>query len=146
MLKSCTLFCREYPHKMLARRLLFLEIFRIDSLHWSGVFGVRWRCFDPASARIILLWSFVYFLSHVSYLSPSSSLCGVAGLAKTFPSITVSGPFLPDAPRFHVPPGRILPPQLWSSSRALPLHLQFDNCSAVLGFVSSFDVAKPLFS
>ena len=36
-------------------------------------------------------------------------LCGVAGLAQTFPSLTVSGPFLPDAPRFHVPPDRILP-------------------------------------
>ena len=81
-----------------------------------------------------------------SPLSPFAavSLCGVAGLAQTFPSLTVSGPFLPDAPFFHVPPDRILPPQLRSSSRALPLHLHFDNCSDVLGFVSSFDVAKPL--
>ena len=72
------------------------------------------------------------------------SLCGVAGLAETFPFRTVSGPFLLDAPRRHVPPDRILPSQLWSSSRALPLHLHFYNCSDVLGFVSPFDVAKPL--
>ena len=63
------------------------------------------------------------------------SLCGVAGLAQTFPSITVSGPFLLDTLRFHVSLDRVLPPQLWSSSRALPLHLHFDNCSDVLGFV-----------
>ena len=72
------------------------------------------------------------------------SLCGVAGLAQTFPSLTVSGPFLLDAPDFHVPPDRILPSQLRSSYRALPLHLHFNNCSGVLGFVSSFDVAKQL--
>ena len=71
-------------------------------------------------------------------------MCGVPGLAETFPSLTVSGTFLSDAQVFHVPPDRILPPQLWSSSRALPLHLHFDNCPDVLGFVSSFDVAKPI--
>ena len=43
---------------MLASRLLFLEFFRIDSLHGSGVFGVRWRSFDSASASPVLLWSF----------------------------------------------------------------------------------------
>ena len=63
-------------------------------------------------------------------------LCGVAGLAQTFPSFPVSGPFLPDAPRRHVPPDRILPPQLWSSSKALPLDLHF--C-----FISSFNVPEP---
>ena len=71
------------------------------------------------------------------------SLCRVAGLVNTFPSLTVSGPFLPDAPRFHVSPDRICPPQLRSSSRALPLHLHFDNYSDVLGFISSFDVPEP---
>ena len=30
------------------------------------------------------------------------SLCGVAGLAETFPSFPVSGPFLPDVPGFQV--------------------------------------------
>ena len=44
--------------------------------------------------------------------------CGVAGLVQTFPSFTVSGPFLPDAHSFiSCPPDRIPPPQLWSSSR-----------------------------
>ena len=48
------------------------------------------------------------------------SLFWVAGLAQTFPSFHVSGPFLPDFPCFQVPPGSIFPPQLRSSSRALP--------------------------
>ena len=72
------------------------------------------------------------------------SLCWVAGLAQTSPFLTVGGPFLLDTPRFHVSLDRVLPPQLWSSSRALPLHLHFDNRSDVLGFVSSLDVAEPL--
>ena len=78
--------------------------------------------------------------SHLSPFSPFAavSLCLVAGLAQ------ISGSFLPDAPGFLVPPDRIIPPQLCSSSRALPLHLHFDNCSGVLDFVSSFGVAKPL--
>ena len=71
------------------------------------------------------------------------SLCSVAGLADTFPSFPVSGPFLPDVPGFQVPPDSIFPPQLRSSSRALPLHLHFSNCSDVLGFVSSFHVPAP---
>ena len=79
------------------------------------------------------LFSFSPFLPFAAV-----SLCGVVGLAKTFSSLTVSGPFLSDAPRFHVPPDRILPLPLWSSSKALPLLLHFDNCSAVLSFVSSF--------
>ena len=57
------------------------------------------------------------------------SLCRVAGLAETFPSFPISGPFLPDVPGFQVPPDSIFPPQLRSSSRALPLHLHFDNSS-----------------
>ena len=36
------------------------------------------------------------------------SLCGVADLEKTCPSLRCSGPFLPDAPRFHVSPDRIV--------------------------------------
>ena len=63
--------------------------------------------------------------------------CGVAGLAETFPSFSVSGPFLPDAPGFQVPPDSIFPLQLRSSSRALPIHLHFCNCSDVLCFIYS---------
>ena len=48
------------------------------------------------------------------------SLCGVAGLAETFPSFPVSGPFLPDVPGFQVPSDSVLPPQLGYPSRALP--------------------------
>ena len=65
LLTSCTLFCTGYPHRMLARRLLLLEFSRIDSLHGSGMLGVRWKSFDPAPARLILSWSFaVSFLKH----------------------------------------------------------------------------------
>ena len=71
------------------------------------------------------------------------SQCGVAGLAETFPLFPVSRPFLPDVPGFHVPPDSIFPPQLRSSSRALPLHLHFNNCSDVFWFISSLDVPEP---
>ena len=71
------------------------------------------------------------------------SLCGVAGLAETFPSFPVRGPFLPDVPGFQVPPDCTLPPQLRSSSRVLPLHLHFDNCSDVFSFISSFNMPEP---
>ena len=56
------------------------------------------------------------------------SLCRVAGLAETFPSFPLGGPFLPDVPSFRVPSDSIFPLQLWSSSKALPLHLLFHNC------------------
>ena len=57
-------------------------------------------------------------LSDLSF-SPFAAVfqCGVAGLADTFPSFPVSGPFLPDVPRFQFPSHSIFPPQLWSSSR-----------------------------
>ena len=69
-------------------------------------------------------------------------LCGVAGTAETFPSFSVSGPFLPDVPGFKVPSDSVFPWQHQSSSRALPLHLHFDNCSDVFCFISSFDVPE----
>ena len=71
------------------------------------------------------------------------SLFGVAGLAETFPFFSVSGPFLLDFPGFQVPSDSIFPSQLWSSSRALPLHFHFCNCSDVFSFSSPFDVSKP---
>ena len=71
------------------------------------------------------------------------SLCGVAGLAETFPTFPVSGPLLSDLPGFQVPPDSIFPPQLRSSSRALPRHLHFYNWSDVFSFISSFDVTEP---
>ena len=72
------------------------------------------------------------------------SLCVVAGLAETFPSFTVRGPFLPDVPGFQVPPGSrpIYPPQLWSSSRARPLS-SFKQLLGCFQFISSFDVPEP---
>ena len=57
---------------------------------------------------------------YLSHPLPPSPCSGVAGLAETFPSFPVSGPFLPDVPGFQAPPDSILPPQLRSSSRALP--------------------------
>ena len=80
--------------------------------------------------------------SHLSF-SPFAavSLCGVAGLAETFPFRTVSGPFLLDAPRRHVPPHRILPSQLWSSSRALPSI--FISTTALMFSVSSLLLTWP---
>ena len=72
----------------------------------------------------------------------ADSLFGVARLAQTFPSFSVSGPFLLDVPGFQVPFDSIVPPQLSSSSRAFPLHLHFCNCSDVFSSASSFDVSK----
>ena len=71
------------------------------------------------------------------------SLSGVASLADNFPSFPASGPFLPDVPGFHVPPASIFPPQLRSSSSALPLDLHFNNCSDVFSFISCFDMPEP---
>ena len=45
---------------------------------------------------------------------------GVAGLAETFPSFSVSGPFLLDVPGFQIPSDSIVPPQLWSSLGRFP--------------------------
>ena len=85
------------------------------------------------------LFSFSPFLPFAAV-----SLCGVAGLANIFPSLTVSGPFLPDTPRFHVPPDRILPPQIWSSSRAPPSI--FISTTALLFSVSSLLLTWPNYS
>ena len=71
------------------------------------------------------------------------SLFGVAGLAETFPSFSVSGPFLHDFPGFQVPSDGIAQPQLWSSSRALSIHLNFCNCWDVFSFISSYDLPEP---
>ena len=86
-----------------------------------------------------------YTFSTFSPFSPFAavSLFGVAGLAETFPFFSVGGPFLLDFPGFQVPSDSIFPSQLWSSSRALPLHLHFCNCSDVFSFTSPFDVSKP---
>ena len=100
-------------------------------------------------------WSLIHFGHGFSVCSELSvnfspfspfaavSLFGVAGLAETFPSFSVSGPFLLDFPGFQVPSDSIFPSQLWSSYRALPLHLHFDNCSDVFSLTSPFDVSKP---
>ena len=82
-------------------------------------------------------WACMISIYHLSHLSPPSPC------AATFPSFPVSGPFLPDVPGFRVHPDSIFPPQLRSSSRALPLHLHFNNCSDVFSFISSFDVPEP---
>ena len=63
-------------------------------------------------------------------------------LGQTVPSFSV-GSFLLDFPGFQFPPDSIFPSHLRSSSRALPLHLHFCNCSDVFSFTSPFDVSKP---
>ena len=68
-------------------------------------------------------------------------LCGVAGLAETFPSFPVSGPFLPDVPGFQVPPDSIIAPQLRSSSKALPSI--FTSTTARMFSVSSLLLTCP---
>ena len=47
---------------MLARILLFLELFRIAFLHGSGVLGVRWKSFDPAPARLVVFRSWLIII------------------------------------------------------------------------------------
>ena len=94
--------------------------------------------------HFLLLQFHFLSISHLSHLAFATvSLFWVAGLAETFQSFPVSGPFLPDVPSFQVLPDSIFPPQRRSSSRARPLHLHFDNCSDVFGFISSFDVPEP---
>ena len=44
------------------------------------------------------------------------SLCRVAGLAETFPSFPLGGPFLPDVPGFRVPSDSVFPLLHWPSS------------------------------
>ena len=66
------------------------------------------------------------------------SLFGVGGLAETFPSFSVSGPFLLDFPGFQVPSDSI-----FHRNFGLPLHRHFCNCSDVFSFTSPFDVSKP---
>ena len=68
---------------------------------------------------------------------------GVVALADTFPSFLVSGPFIPDVPSIQVPSESVFPPQLRSSSRALPLHLHFHNCSHALFHLLLCNVAEP---
>ena len=70
-------------------------------------------------------------------------LCDVSGLAETVQPLSVSGRFLLDVPAFLVPSDSTLPLQLLPSSRALPRHLHFCNCSDVFRFMSSFDVPEP---
>ena len=82
--------------------------------------------------------------SHLSFLPFAVvSLFGVAGPAETFPSSPVRGQFLLDFPGFQVPSDSVFPPKLWSSSRALPVHPHFCNCSDVFSFISSFAVPEP---
>ena len=52
----------------------------------------------------LVLFNYLYF-SHFAAVS----LCGVAGLAQTYPSPPVSDPFLPDLSGFHVPPDIVFP-------------------------------------
>ena len=77
----------------------------------------------------------------IEYFSPFAavSLFGVAGLAETFPSFSVSGPFLLDVPGFGRPLGRF--PSIFISATALifsvsPLLLTCPNHSSLLRLIN----------
>ena len=89
------------------------------------------------------MWFHVDTLLRVTFVAVS--LCGVAGLAGTFPSLSlpVSGPLLLDLPGFHVPSDGVFPSRPRFSSRALPLHLHFRNSSDVYCSMSWLNVPEP---
>ena len=106
---------------------------------------------SSSPAKVAHSWHFCSTFSPFAAVS----LCNVVGLAETFPSFPVSGPYHLDVPGFQVPsdsvfPGfqvpsdTVFPPQLRSSSRALPLHLHFHNCSHVFSFISSSNIPEPV--
>ena len=64
-------------------------------------------------------------------------LVRVAGLAETFPSFPVSGPFLPDVPGFKFPSDSVFYRSLDLPLGCLPSHLHFHNCSDVFCFFFS---------
>ena len=89
----------------------------------------------------ILLSFFEILLSLflVSHLSPPSCCAGYRVLQRPFHrSLPV-----PYSPMMFQAFKSLLTPQLRSSSRALPLHLHFNNCSDVFSFISSFDMPEP---
>ena len=114
-------------------------IFAIRNFYSTKVYGLVSQASNTFPSRCFIINNLCQL-----YFAPFAaiSLCGVAGLADTFPSFPVGGSLLPDVPGFQVSPDSIFPPQLWSS-RALPLHLHFNNCLDVLSFISSFDVPEP---
>ena len=73
------------------------------------------QCHISVSSRVYMSH---HVLSHhcVSFLTFLTFLCHLpvqsGGSCIDFPSLTVNGPFLTGAPGFHVPPDRILPPQI----------------------------------
>ena len=84
-------------------------------------------CKSSEMAALLISFKMSFLRKFLTSFSPFAAvfLFGVAGLAETFPFLSVSGPFLLDFPGFQVPSDSIFPSQLWSSSRALPLHLHF---------------------
>ena len=124
--------CTEHTYHACIAHLRYL-VFHLHALH------VR-VCMPTRACSVILAFG-TFAISHLAHLSPRSPLRG-SGSCRDVSISRGQWPIPPDAPGFQVPPYRILPPQLWYSSRELPLHLHFDHCSDVLGFVSSFDVAK----
>ena len=73
--------------------------------------------------------SLCFFLTFLTFRRRLPVGGGVAGIAETFPSFSVTGQFLHDVPGFQVTSDSVFPLQRPSSSRGLPLHPQFDNCS-----------------
>ena len=67
-----------------------------------------------------------------------SPCVGVAGLAETFPSLLLSGPFITDLSGYCVLSDNVLPSQPGYSSRVPPFHLQFSNCSKAKQIYNSF--------
>ena len=123
---------------------LFAWMF-VDALH---IYRMMTEIRDINHGAMKFYYVVGYGQSSYSFLtSPSAAvfLCGAAGLVETFPSLPVSGPFLPDVPGFQAPSDSVFPPQLRSSSMALPLHLgHYCNCSDVICFISSFIVPEAL--
>ena len=99
----------------------YIQATQIDLCYY-----ISYRCIDDGTP-----WSLLQAYSIHANDRDSSSCTFVAGLADTFPSFPVRGPFLPHVPGFQLPSDSVFLLKLWPSSRALPLHLHFHNCSDV---------------
>ena len=90
---------------------LYTDLQTMSTIYSSPPLGPIYSFFSTPS--VLLAYTLCF-----SPFSPFAIvfLCGVAGLADTFPSFPVSDSFLPDVPGFQVPPDNIFPPPRRSSS------------------------------